>query len=58
MCTHVQSFFECYPSSFNQLNELLLEGTAGMNVMPYNASMVLVGEVMFVPVKVKWLQRC
>jgi hypothetical protein len=29
-----------------------------MNAMPYNASMVLAGEVMFVPVGVKWLQRC
>jgi hypothetical protein len=39
------------------MHESLFEGTAGMNAMSHSTSMVLEGEVGFVPIRVKWLQR-
>ena len=32
VCTYIQSLFERYPFSFNQLPEFLLEGTTSMNL--------------------------
>jgi hypothetical protein len=51
-------FFKCYPPSFDQMHEPLLEGIASMNVVSRGASMVLASEVGLVPVGVRWLQKC